>query len=189
MRKPYSRKHDNACPSLSLTLQLSPTHLFFMSQGSDLISQASPALDLILLAGNDMVAIRVPQANGNSDLDLHRIVTLVSDASEMMLAAACSAYSPRPAYLFRRPTQALGYVDSLRALQTTLDDPTITILSQIAPVYRTAPLEAQPFERSVVKGLAGALMAIGEMARAEVSLDHGNGGRACSVALRTRRCG
>lgn len=128
----------------------------------------------ILLAGNDLVVIRVPQSSGRADLDLSHAVALINNATEMMLAAACSAVTPQPAYLWRRPRRAIDYVGGLRALQISLDEPTATILSPVPPIARLARFQSRefdPFARSVVSGLASALLATSEIMRTNVGVD------------------
>ena len=128
----------------------------------------------ILFAAYDMVVIRIPQSNGNPDLDLAHVVALVSNASEMLLAAACSVVAPQSAFLWRRPRRATDYAETLRGLQVGLDEPTITVLSPIPPIYRQPRFqgrELEPFGRSVITRLASALSATAELIRGSIAID------------------
>lgn len=114
----------------------------------------------ILFAWGDMISVRLPQRNRDADLNLSHIVMLANTANNIMLAAACSSVHPRHAHVSRRPRKALEYLNSLRAIQPSLDEPTITVLSPVSVSNRSIDKwswRRDDFNRSVVKLLVKAL--------------------------------
>ncbi len=128
----------------------------------------------IRFAAYDMVVVSITQPQDRTDLDLSHAVALVINASDMMLATACSQVSPRPAFLWRRPRRAKDYADTLRGLQVSLDRPTVTILSPIPRPYQRPLLRgpnSDPFGRRVIAKLANAFAATQALMRNVRAID------------------
>jgi hypothetical protein len=120
----------------------------------------------------DVIRIRA-QHEGSKDgsLSLEGGVSLVENARELLLAAACSTVSKRSYFPTRKPDAALHYVERLRMGQTERGSYVMTVQSPVPPTLQGAlfpdedlPESAEPFERQVTKTLMRAIGALREAA-------------------------
>ncbi len=90
-------------------------------------------------------------------------VSLVANARELVLAAACAAVKPRPVFPTRKPAQAVEYLSKVRLGQTERGSFVLNIESPVPPALQgqlLVPLgfpEEEPFERIVTQTLMRAL--------------------------------
>lgn len=104
-------------------------------------------------------------AQGASTLDgtvrIDAGVRLFEQARELLLSAACATVKPRPVFHARKPQPALDYMAKARLGQTERGSFILTILSPVAPQLTfhsdTDLFPPEPFERSVVRKLAGSV--------------------------------
>lgn len=124
----------------------------------------------------DVIRLRqVGPATADGTVSLLDGVRLSSAGRSALLAAACSAVSPRRAYHARKPQKALDYAQSLRLGQSERGSYVLPILSHVpmrgpsepapSPSAPAGPSE-DPYERRVTRVLARALeRTIGAAAR------------------------
>ncbi|MFK4503545.1 hypothetical protein ABIF86_007836 [Bradyrhizobium japonicum] len=103
-------------------------------------------------------------------------VRLFEQARELLLSAACATVKPRPVFHSRKPAPALDYMSKARLGQTEQGSYVLTILSPVSPQLtfhsETDLFPSEPFERSVVKTLAGSVeLAMGAAEAASTSAD------------------
>lgn len=117
-------------------------------------------------AAADLVRIRLASPRvGPGELPIDHGRQLFDGARDLMLAAACAALDPRPAYGTRKPNQAMDYLEHVRLGQTEPGSYVVTVISDVEPPEQTAliPDEAAhfavPFERRVTTQLVQALSA------------------------------
>ncbi|MBR1149763.1 hypothetical protein [Bradyrhizobium sp. JYMT SZCCT0428] len=88
-------------------------------------------------------------------------VQLFEQARDLLLSAACATVKPRPVFHSRRPRLALEYMSKARLGQTERGSYVLTILSPVSPQLAlqndTELFPQEPFERSVVRKLAGSV--------------------------------
>ncbi|SFM34714.1 hypothetical protein SAMN05216573_10195 [Bradyrhizobium sp. Rc3b] len=88
-------------------------------------------------------------------------VRLFEQARELLLSAACATVRPRPVFHSRKPQPALEYMSKARLGQTEHGSYVLTVLSPVSPQLTfhsdTDLFPEEPFERSVVKMLTGAV--------------------------------
>ena len=99
-------------------------------------------------------------------------VSLVANARELVLAAACAAVKPRPVFPTRKPNEATEYLKKVRLGQTERGSFVLNIESPVSPSLQSAlpgfP-EEEPFERKVTLTLMRALAAAREAAGKGIS--------------------
>lgn len=81
----------------------------------------------------DAVRFRVIDPAGDGSIPLSAAVNLMSGAQELMLAAACSFFEPRPVYRAGANRDANNYLDAIRFGQTEQGSFVMTMLSPIVP--------------------------------------------------------
>jgi hypothetical protein len=120
----------------------------------------------------DVIRIR-SQHEGSKDgsLSLAGGVSLVENARDLLLAAACATVSKRAYFPTRKPDAAIQYIEKLRMGQTERGSFVMTIQSPVPPALQGAlfpqedlPEAAEPFERRVTKTLMRAIAALREAA-------------------------
>jgi hypothetical protein len=120
----------------------------------------------------DVIRIR-SQQEGSKDGSLSLVggVSLVENARDLLLAAACSTISKRAYFPTRKPDAAIHYVEKLRLGQTERGSFVVTIQSPVPPTLQGSlfaedylPESAEPFERRVAKTLMQAIAALREAA-------------------------
>lgn len=138
-------------------------------------------------ADRDVIRVRAPLADDDGSVSIDAGVELVSQARDMLLAAACAAKDPRAAYRAGKVKDAASYMDRVRLGQTEQGSFIVTLLAPVPPaldiVEQTAfwPVETgEPFDRKVTRTLAKALEA---SRRAAESAVRGNGMSAFQQAV------
>lgn len=136
---------------------------------SDLMSTSS---DVIRVR-----SLRPEAADGSIPIDDG--VGLVEHARDMMVAAACAALEPRPAYSGRRAKEVTEYVSKARMGQTERGSYVVSVISPVAPCLAAAEDgrlfedacadDGEPFERHVIVTLANGLQAMGVAAERAAS--------------------
>ena len=116
----------------------------------------------------DVVRIRAVTPYAQSGvLSIGDGVQLTNAARDMLVAAACSAFTPRRAHSARKPQQVTQFVDALRLGQTERGSYVITVLAPMAPAVggnqltltgtNTEPTTELPFVRRVTNCLSDGL--------------------------------
>jgi hypothetical protein len=117
------------------------------------------------LVGADRDVVRIRSFGGDDDgaVPLAAGVELVSQAQQMLLAAACAARAPQPLYRAGANKEAADYLKRVRLGQTEHGSFVVTLLApmppQLQPTLNPAwpGFEDEPFERQVTRRLVGAL--------------------------------
>jgi len=117
----------------------------------------------IMSTAADVVSVPASYAKAaDGSMPINDGVALTQLARDMMMAAACATVDPRPAYLRRKPTRAVEYIESLRLGLPERGSYVLNIVSRVPPGLKSAtgqlmlPVE-DPFERQVTITLATAL--------------------------------
>ncbi|MBI1867520.1 MAG: hypothetical protein HYS06_04395 [Methylocystis sp.] len=112
-------------------------------------------------ADRDVVRIRSPEAENDGSVRVGAGVDLVTHARDLVLSAACAAWSPRPTYRAGRVKQADDYMSRVRLGQTEQGSFIVTLLAPVPPAIEQAefwPSEnEEPYERLVTRRLASSL--------------------------------
>lgn len=116
----------------------------------------------LVTADRDVVRIRTPDADDDGSVKIEAGVDLVVHARDLLLSAACSAWSPRQTYRAGKVRQADDYMSRVRLGQTEQGSFVVTLLAPVPPAIRTQgtlwPIEDdEPFERQVTKRLSTGL--------------------------------
>ncbi len=114
------------------------------------------------VADRDVIRVRSPEADDVGSVRIEAGVELFIHARELVLSAACSAWSPRASYRAGRVRQADDYMDRVRLGQTEHGSFVVTMLAPVPPQLDRPrdlwPNEAdEPYERRVTRTLAGGL--------------------------------
>jgi hypothetical protein len=121
-------------------------------------------------ASADVVRVRFHQAETeDGTISLQQGVSLIENARELMLSAACAAVEPRSYFATRKPDRASEYLQHLRLGQSELGSYVVRVISPVPP-----RLEGEqtvlfgepnaPFERQVTRGLLRALQRLRQAA-------------------------
>lgn len=122
-------------------------------------------------SGYDVIRIRnASDDTATGTLDLMTSVDFVSASRDMLLSAACSAWSNKRRYASRKPQEALNYMDTVRFGQTEYGSFILALLSPVAPVLKQQGVlidqeEELPYEKKVVPTLNTGLVALNEAAQ------------------------
>jgi hypothetical protein len=112
-------------------------------------------------ADKDVVRVRSPEAEDDGSVALEIGVDLVAAASELLRAAACSAWKPQAVYRAGKVLRADEYMGQVRLGQTEQGSFIVTLLAPVPPTLQHAMfgemVEEQPFERKVTSMLSGGL--------------------------------
>lgn len=129
-------------------------------------------------ADYDVVRVRmIGRQNGDSVL-LDEGVELVSQAREMLLAAACATTMPQPVYRAGANRKAIEYMKRVRLGQTEHGSFAVKLMAPVPPTLQTLSNEAwarfddEPHERQVTRRLVQAL----EASRDAAELAHSGDG-------------
>lgn len=113
----------------------------------------------------DVVRARLaPGGNLDGTLPLDSGAGVFQQMRDLMLAAACAAWSPRSVFAKRKPDRAMQFVREARIGQTRRGNYVITVLSPVPPTLTNSNArlfddEPEPFARKAVRTLATALNA------------------------------
>ena len=119
-------------------------------------------------ADRDMVRVRAIHDDDSDTVAVSEGIDLMSGASEMILAAACSLQGPQPLYRTGANKEARDYLNRVRLGQTEQGSFAITLLSPVIspPIQQTLFPESEyvydPIERQVTMRLVDALAATRE---------------------------
>ena len=114
------------------------------------------------VADRDVVRVRSPQADDAGSVLIEAGVDLVVYSRDLVLSAACSAWSPRATYRAGKIKQADDYMSRVRLGQTEHGSFVVTLLAPVPPSLEPQgalwPDEAdEPYERRVTRRLASGL--------------------------------
>ena len=127
-------------------------------------------------ADRDLLRFRAPQADGDGAIDLNSGVDLVQQSRDALLAAACSAASPRRYYRSGSNARANDYLKTVKLGQTEHGSFVVTLFSPVPPQLEAGAqrtlwpeIAEEPFGRQVTRTLAKAVdalvLAIAEVGR------------------------
>jgi hypothetical protein len=110
----------------------------------------------------DVVRVRSPDADEDGSVRIEAGVDLIAYARDLILSAACSAWSPRPVYRAGRVKQADDYMSRVRLGQTEQGSFVVALFAPAPPALERPaglwPTESdEPYERLVTRRLAGGL--------------------------------
>ena len=130
-------------------------------------------------ADRDVVRVRSPEAENDGSVLIEAGVELVVYARDLVLSAACAAWSPQPTYRAGKVKQAEDYMSRVRLGQTEQGSFVVTLLAPVPPSLQPMELwpteDEEPFDRLVTRRLAGGLDA------AALAIEKTNLGAAFSV--------
>ena len=113
----------------------------------------------------DVVRARLaPDGSLDGTLPLDAGAGVFQQMRDLMLAAACSAWAPRPVFAKRKPDRAMQFVRDARIGQTRRGSYVVTVLSPVPPTLTNTnghlfDDETEPFSRKSTRTLATALNA------------------------------
>jgi hypothetical protein len=123
-------------------------------------------LEDIEATSTDTVRIRAISADAvGGTVSLDAGVTMIEQAREIVLAAACSTVRPRSYWARRKPAEASEYIKKVRLGQTDRGSYVVTLQSPVPPSLRSDLEPEQPFERRVTETLSRSLSAVHAAAR------------------------
>lgn len=131
------------------------------------------------LAETDLIRVQLPEAHTGPSIPVADAALLLTEAQNLLRAAACSTTKPQRAYRAGRNKAASDYLRAVHMGQTERGSFIINLLSPVPPNLADAsqpdlfPSEpAPPFERRVVRKLHGGLRAARDAVR---QADSGSG--------------
>ena len=116
-------------------------------------------------ADHDVVRVRAIGGEDDGSVPLDEGVELVSQARDMLLAAACAATTPQPVYRAGANREAADYMKRVRLGQTEQGSFVVTLMAPVPPMLQPMPAESwasfddEPYERQVSRRLVQALEA------------------------------
>src|SRR5205085_12125014 len=116
-------------------------------------------------ADRDVIRVRAFGADDNGSVPLDAGVKIVTQARDMLLAAACAVKSPQPLYRAGANKEAIEYMRRVKLGQTEHGSFVVTLLAPVPPFLEPqfdstcASLEDEPMERMVTRRLMAALEA------------------------------
>ena len=116
-------------------------------------------------AGNDIIRLRAPEADGQGTIALQDGVVLFEETKNLLLAAACAAVRPRRSYHAGKVAEVVDYLKEVRLGQTERGSYVLTVLSPVNPAFRypqqtlSQDFDLESFPRLVTRKLAEALRA------------------------------
>lgn len=122
---------------------------------------------------SDIIRVRAIDPDyDQGTMPVSEAVVLMEKARDLVFAAACSAFSPRPVFNTRKPAKATDYIKDVRMGQTEIGSFVVTMQSPVPPDLREnlpgTPV-SEPFERRVTRTLTTALAATERAARIAAS--------------------
>ena len=145
-------------------------------------------------ADRDVVRVRTAEADDDGSVPLDVGVRIVSEARDMLLAAACAARTPQPLYRAGANKEATDYMRSVRLGQTERGSFVVTLLAPTPPLLQHpldpswVDFENEPFERKVTLRLVDALEASRSAAELALSGDGGAFDRAVASGVSANLC-
>jgi hypothetical protein len=145
-------------------------------------------------ADRDVVRVRTADADDDGSVSLDTGVRLVTEAREMLLAAACAAQSPQPRYRAGANREAIEYMRRVRLGQTEQGSFVVTLLAPVPPLLQPqldpawAALDDEPWERRVTRRLISALEASRNAAERALSGHPGAFERAVAQGVSANLC-
>jgi hypothetical protein len=160
--------------------------------------------DLIMTTA-DVVRVRLRgKESADGSIPLEEGAQVVQRVRDAFMAAACSAWEPRPYYERRRPNVAVDYIRKVRLGQTERGSFVVTVISPVPPELNATPIESSddnrtasaapiedPYERRVVTMLAQGLRsaetaaqqaaATNELAAFQDAVPHGLSANLCEA--------
>jgi hypothetical protein len=137
-------------------------------------------------ADRDVVRVRSLGADDDGSILLDAGVKIVTQAREMLLAAACATRLPQPLYRAGANKDANDYMRRVKLGQTEHGSFVVTLLAPVPPLLQPqldpgwSRLEDEPFDRQVTRRLVGALEASRQAAELAAS---GEGTSAFEAAI------
>ncbi len=116
-------------------------------------------------ADHDVVRVRAIGADDNGSVLLDQGVELVSQAREMLLAAACATTTTQPVYRAGANREAVEYMRQVRLGQTEHGSFVVTLMAPVLPMLQPvlddswADFDDEPYGRRVTRRLVRALEA------------------------------
>ncbi len=113
----------------------------------------------------DVVRVRALESDDDGSVALDAGVRIVTQAREMLLAAACAVRSPQPLYRAGANKEANDYMRRVKLGQTEHGSFVVTLLAPVPPLLQLpldpawASIEDEPMERMVTRRLMEALEA------------------------------
>lgn len=128
---------------------------------------ASAVLRDLHAADHDLIRFRAPEAEADGSITLESGVELVQQSRDALLAAACSASSPRRAFRAGGNKEASDYLQKVRLGQTEQGSFVVALLSPVPPALEQSnqsslwpELAEEPFERKVTRTFSEAVRAV-----------------------------
>jgi hypothetical protein len=121
----------------------------------------------LVVADRDVIRVRAPDADDDGSIKIDAGVDLVLHAKDLLMAAACAANDPRPAYRAGKNRDASDYMGRVRLGQTEQGSFVVTLLSPVTPSLDMPGTQTEiwpefidePFDRKVTRMLANSLEA------------------------------
>lgn len=122
----------------------------------------------LVVADRDVVRVRASGEDDDGSVPLDAGVKIVSQARDMLLAAACAVRTPQPLYRAGANREASEYMQRVRLGQTEQGSFVVTLLAPVPPLLQPVQLpldqtwakfEDEPMERMVTRRLMEALEA------------------------------
>ena len=116
-------------------------------------------------ADHDVVRVRAVRTEDDGSVLLDEGVELVSQAREMLLAAACATRAPQPVYRAGANREATEYMKQVRLGQTEHGSFVVTLMAPVPPMLQLilddswSDISDEPYERQVTRCLVRALEA------------------------------
>ena len=116
-------------------------------------------------ADHDVVRVRANGSEDDGSVLLDEGVAMVSQAREMLLAAACAAKAPQPVYRAGANREAAEYMKQVRLGQTEHGSFVVALMAPVPPMLQPmldeswARFDDEPYERQVTRQLVRALEA------------------------------
>ena len=137
-------------------------------------------------ADRDVVRVRAVRGEDDGSIFLDDGVELVSQAREMLLAAACATRAPQAVYRAGANREAAEYMKQVRLGQTERGSFVVTLMAPVPPMLQPmlddswTDISDEPYERQVTRCLVRALDASRDAAERAHS---GDGARAFEEAV------
>lgn len=122
----------------------------------------------LVVADRDVVRVRASGEDDDGSVPLDAGVKIVSQARDMLLAAACAVRTPQPLYRAGANREANEYMQRVKLGQTEQGSFVVTLLAPVPPLLQPmqlkldqpwAKFEDEPMERMVTRRLMEALEA------------------------------
>jgi hypothetical protein len=148
----------------------------------------------IVGADRDIVRVRASGGEDDGAVQLDAGVTIVTQARDMLLAAACAARMPQPFFRAGANSAAADYMRRVKLGQTEHGSFVVTLLAPVPPLLQPqldpswAQFDEEPMERMVTRRLMGALEASRTAAERALSGDSSAFENAVSSGVSANLC-